>query len=202
VQRLYKIALIHGADTSRATEINNLAESNNIDTTLIPDSQLAETCLAPFDALLISSDSLVYQSPQNIAWITNSGLPVMGMGTGGSRYFDARGIYIGWSNSSTTSGPSTIVPRVMASPIFHSPYEVYGSTITPYSFNVSAVLVYMPSAVNGVTRLASPPNPASSYYVLCSQSRCLLWGYENGAHHMTSAGQDLFINAIYYTLGL
>ncbi|MCE5197954.1 MAG: choice-of-anchor Q domain-containing protein [Armatimonadota bacterium] len=202
VQRLYKIALVYGSDTTIAQEIHDLAVSKNIDTTLIPDASIASADFSSYDAILISSGSLAYSTTGAAAKITNTGLPVMGMGTGGSHYFETRNLRIGWSHSSTTTGSSTIVPRVSNSPIFNTPNEITGSSITPYSSNVSGVLVYMPTAVTGVTRLASPPDPAASYYLLCSQSRCLLWGYEPCAHGLTSTGEKLFINAIYYTLGL
>jgi hypothetical protein len=185
-----------------ALQFKALLDTNRIPTTIIPESGVASTDLLPYDVIIIGDDCLPYYgSPADVA-IAASQKSVLGIGYGGVGYFWTLGLDIGWIHTALFLDQTTLFPEDLSSPMFWRPNVVLFVPTDLYCCTgVAAFGAYMPSIPPGVKALGSAVG-RPEYQFLASQGWNVMWGFCGQSGYLTSDGQKLFVNAVWYAVSL
>jgi hypothetical protein len=179
---------------------------SGLSVTLIQDSDLPTVVLSDYDVILIADDSQAYLDTSAVGEILGSGKPVVGLGVGGGSYFDTIGLTIGMARQAFWLNERGLVPYLTSNRIFHQPCEVCSSPLDIYlNAQWSAAVEWSHASPNAVSYASWPDpfddlNPLCS--PLCSEGDCLFWGFYADPGLFTTAGRELFANAVWYAASL
>lgn len=200
-----RVAYIYDADAASRDAFKQLLNDRGITVDLLTLAEAETFDFSVDQAIIIGDDTGTFGtwngSTAAVNAINKAGKPVVGIGLGGTDFFQATGLFINYGQSWFSSGTGTYVVND-ASSFWSTPNPVAASTgnIVPlYSSPTNLLAVYNPSPVSGVIRVGRETND-TTHYPLIAQSlreRCyFLWGFRSSAKTMTTAGQDLFINSL------
>jgi serine/threonine protein kinase len=203
-----KVAYIYSDDSGTANQFKDLFENNGYRVDLVHQNDVMGVDFSNYRFVLIGHETGRRSDWKNNPWgdsaeqqaqhIFASGKPVIGLGFGGSLYFQAVGLYINWGQSAINlNGSTQAIPDNTNDNLWKSPNSVSisGGAATLYSGNSGYVEVYIPDPVNGVDTLARPPGDSKYAVIALEKSKYMLWGFEGGPNAMTSNGKAAMINA-------
>ena len=200
-------AYIYDSDATTAAAFKDLLGDNGVNTTLVQLNSVANTNFSSYDMILVGHDTGAgYDwsgSPSAREKIQNSGKPVLGLGQGGASLFEELNLYIRHGQCWTSTNETEMYAYDVEHPIWNVPYNIYVSgnnLVTIYSQGSSAKDVYMPSAQEGVLPLGRQHDDTTHYPLIEEDGRYLLWGFYDGPASMTSTGEELFINTVWYVI--
>ncbi len=144
--------------------------------------------------------------------ILNSGLPVLGLGFGGARFFGEIGLTIGWDNGdyfSDTTSTSYLTTQITTADgrihtdaaIFTTPDEItitQDTVIEVYHHSGIIVIDRDAGLSDSVSYFGRRPDYPTQYPLLGEGRRYFLWGFTNAPGSMTENGKNFFVNVIEY----
>jgi hypothetical protein len=190
----------------------SLLEDNDFDVEEIHMSQvlsLSAEQWAEYDLVVIGPDTGNGSSWGNNSGtmadrITNSNNPILGLGRGGSAFFDEQDYPIGWGQGWIGSGNSVYVVdpdyKVWNNP---NDINVPGSRIVNlYQGSSGYIAIYLPGPIEGITTIGRQSDDDTHFPIIVKDNKYLLWGFENGPNAMTETGKEVFVNTARSILGL
>ncbi len=174
-------------------------QSYNVLLTDMPD-----TAFDAADLILVDS----FTTWQNVAaadLVEDSGLPVIGMGSGGLQLFELMGLESSFAN---TNGivydfqDSFTVPDA-SHPVFTEPYEFSefladGDSLDVLNTAADLFGVNLDPLPTGVKVLATREFDESRGGILLEGSKYMSWGLDLSAEQLNSSGSALLVNCIFY----
>jgi hypothetical protein len=198
------IAFIYGTDESSTASFLSLLDDNGYLVEPIDIDEVATTNLSVHELIIVASDTgydYNWGNDSAIEVIAESGLPILGMGYGGSCLFQQLGLSINWGNGWLGSETSLFVSEP-GHTIYNAPRPIAipdDSNIILYSSS-EHIGEYAPVLDTGVILLGREPSD-EDHYPLVQEGLCLLWGFTGAPDRMTDTGRDLFLNVVDYLQG-
>jgi len=192
-------------DASRAAFVSFLS-GRGFQVDAVTVSEAATHAFSAYAAIVIGNDTgslSTWGTPQAVSNISAAGKPIVGVGEGGYAFFGRRfngtSGTIGWPNGAHGIGALSVNVVDGANSIWTTPNTISPHTtdalVPLYSTGTPYVTLYNPTPISGITRIGRDPG-STSYYNVIAQGCYTLWGFGNSPATMTTAGQDLFHNAL------
>ena len=189
--------------TTNALGFIDLIESGNYPAvTLVKMSGVLATDFTKYDMVIIGPETGQYANwgdaaGTQAAHVNSAGKPILGLADGGAAFFEKLGLQVGYNHTmfATSTGLYVMDPDHA---IWDSPNAISipaSRVLTLYSSNVSALSVYYPSAISGVTTYGRA-TAYDTHYPLIRQDRYTLWGFPGGVSTMTATGKQVFENTV------
>ena len=207
----YSVAFIYASNISQAQDFQNFLISYGITVDLVANSSAGTQNYSTFNLIIIGNDTGT-PPPPNEEWlpvnavsaINGSGKPILGIGAGGSIFFDSLKLPIGWEEGWINPDNETSVVND-TSTIFTYPISITipaDGIIQLYDSNVWGMDIYVPNPIAGVTLLGQEVGVDSPHYpLIMNGSRYFLWGFSGSPSNMTQTGKNLFANVVSYLTG-
>jgi subtilisin-like proprotein convertase family protein len=125
----FRVAYVYGPNTYLRDNYQHLLADNGYGVALVPLAAAATFPFSTVQAILIADDT-----DSSFGWagtdaavdnIRNAGKPVVGIGLGGSRFFDREGLDIGRSHAETSGGDTEIERVDSSNPIWENTGGTY-----------------------------------------------------------------------------
>ncbi|MBN1640719.1 MAG: protein kinase [Anaerolineae bacterium] len=201
------VAFIYRADASGAADYEAAIEKElgTVAVTTIPLSKVATTDFSSYAAIIVGPDSGSSSSWGDagaVNQVKNAGKPVLGMGDGGYAFFGKIGLFIGYPNAGHNAHDRFYVLNPSAN-IYKEPNAVSipgDRRLQVYTTAADSVVLLDKNRPSSVTLLGQVVG-SSQYYLLAAQTdKYVLWGFNQGAKQLTTAGSDLLANLVSYLL--
>ena len=201
------VAYIGYYDLRGANDFRELLDGAGYSMTLVQLCDVAATDLSSFDLLIVGGDTGNFAHWGNDAGVEKvrvSGLPILGIYTGGGSLFDRLGAGIGWWYAAFISAslePTSMVVSDASHVLFHTPNEIAVSDDGRIQVYESCAVMCqhigsLSEEVHVLGKVARDPD----YGALVEHGEYVLWTYEGSPSKMTPAGKDLFLNVLAYLL--
>lgn len=194
----FEAAFVYSTQSADAQSFKSLLEGQGIKVTLVPYDKILAANWSRYHAVLIGTDTGLWDDPARVNAILGSGLPVIGIGNGGGRFMDAvtsPDLFIGWGNSAYLSASNGLV---FGGDIYSYPHTVNstpGANLRIYGSPVSTLALFDPTG-NSLRLLRSPDSPA--YFPVVSEAgKFYMWGYTGSPQGMGTTGKNLFSNLVF-----
>lgn len=199
-----KIAYIYDSDGASAKVYESFVEATGMASCdLLSLQAIAEVDLASYSLILVADDTgdLDDWGNDSARWaIIRSGRPVLGIGEGGYAYFGALQLAIGHPHGAHSSQVTDLWPADLQHSIYQQPFGGFNLPISVYETPTSCVSIHLDSEKAGVARLGRLAAESLHYPVVQQSVRYVLWGYTGAPSTMTSTGERLFANLLWYML--
>jgi hypothetical protein len=209
-QAQFRIAYIYKSDLALANTFKTFLESNNFKVNVIKSNNVASTDYSPYRLIIIGSDTGNPGSWTTGPWgdpagseagyIDTFNKPIIGIGKGGSLFFEARNLYIGYGNCWTSSaGNTSIHVENTSNRIWTTPNSISipgSQNLMVYDNNSPFQATYLPGPISGIVTLGSQVDDTEHFPIIMQNSKYLLWGFVNGPSNMSGKGKKVFLNAI------
>ena len=197
----YRALYVWESDAETAYQVEGLLEANGwlVDRRRL--SEIPSTALGDYHLLVIGPDTGrngVFAAPDIAGLLLQYPFPVLGLGQGGSAFFEQAGLAIGWAHSWISFDPSVYVVDPAAR-YWSEPY-----TITPlerrvqlYAERLEEIGVYVPKPAASLTPIGRETGDPAHYPVIREthgERSFILWGYSRGPTAMTDDGRSLLVN--------
>ena len=211
------LVYIYNTDTTTANDFATFLTSWGYPTTLLSMSGVSSFDFSGYGLIIIGWDTSTTYSPEQwgdsndsgsmIANVLGSEKPIIGLGEGGSLFFDMIGLTnLGYGQSwwGSNSGIYVMDP---SNPIFTSPIPIpipNPPDLILYNNNYTDFGVYLPSPPTDITVLGMEiTDTTETHYALVAQGTSYFhWGFSGvGPSAMTPVGRALFTNTIAYMTG-
>jgi hypothetical protein len=193
------VLYVYDSEETIARDYRYLLQDGGYSVDILHVTDVVFTDLSTYGVLIAGPDSGTsggWGYSDNVLAVQDSGLPVIGLGAGGTILFEQLGLNIGYPNS-----------------MFFSDGELYVTDARHVIFNEPQIInvadthiirLYMSAECIGVYEGNLPPEIARygrsilypSHYTLVREERFLLWGYSDSPATMTETGKNLFINVM------
>jgi Mg-chelatase subunit ChlD len=165
--------------------------------------------LAGYDLVVVGADtglgSIWVPEPGFATALQESGLPIAGIGVGGHALFGELGLDIGYPHGQSASTDTVRVADFGASQLFYvQPNTIAvpeSKVLTLYNAPQDTIVIPLDEHLVDGVRVASLPDATNQFPIVASEDRYLLWGPSGAPDAMTSTGEELLINALYYLVG-
>jgi parallel beta-helix repeat protein len=201
------VAYIHNADLASAESFAQLLEANAILVALVPMDEIVKTDFSAYDAIIVGDDTgnLGQWGDQRMVGIlAESGKPVLGVGRGGSSFFQVLQLETGWIYGWVNGAAQALTAVDPGHEVFKSPLPITippgGKPLTLYGKPTTAIEIYLPQIPANVDPLGRAVSDAQHYSLTLEEGKFLLWGFSGSPEAMTATGKDLFINALHLLL--
>lgn len=197
---------IYANDLTTAQQFQSLFSGTSVNLTIAAMSTLGAVNFSSYSIIILSDDSATSApwggaGSTTPAAIGKSGATLIGIGNGGSIFFDTLGFTaIGHLQSATNLSDqvSAVDPTNL---IWSSPNWIPTANTPIFSGPGNVVELYYPggTAPAGTTLLASDPSNSNYYPVAMFKSDgppYVLWGFEGAPSALTSTALQLFMNII------
>ncbi|MDI6695138.1 MAG: FHA domain-containing serine/threonine-protein kinase [Anaerolineales bacterium] len=204
-----RVAYIFSSDNSKANDYKSFLQSQGYIVDLIPIANVLSTEFTPYKAILIAPETGNAADYQNNPWgdpaevqantVAAYNKPIIGLGRGGSLFFQAIGLFINWGQSWVGSTNEIYVVNPSAT-FWNTPNSIAipGDQIIKLYDNPSGFLaVYLPGPIAGVVTVGRQSNDADHYPLIIEGSRFFLWGFDDGPSNMSNKGQRAFLNILW-----
>ena len=188
----FRVAYVHGANATLRNYFQNLLADNAYDTVLVPLAATATFDFSTVQAIIVADDtgdaSGWYGTNAALNRIRDAGKPVVGIGLGGSQFFDREGLAIGYSHADASGFDSSVEVVDSNNPIWiwgsstPTTTEIYASTA-----NTTSLAIRDPITATGVTRIGRRVGSPDRYPLIGQlyNGQCqLLWGWRAGPDMM------------------
>ncbi|HET7088065.1 MAG TPA: hypothetical protein VFL17_05400 [Anaerolineae bacterium] len=199
-----RVAYIYDTDTASRDSFDAMLTSRGFTVDLVPLGSAASYDFSPDEVIIVGNDTGTagnWDAPDAIANVDGAGKPIVGVGEGGSSFFDDINIFIDWGQSWSASGDSVYVVDpanlLWSTPI---PISIPGSNVVKLYTQASPYrAVDNPTLLSNVVRIGRQVDDAVHYPIISEsvRTKCYaLWGFYNSPAAMTADGQDLFVNIL------
>lgn len=205
-----RVAYIYSSNPGTANDYRSFLQSQGYLVDLVSMSDIFATNFSPYEAILIGPETgnniSDYQtapwgdaSETQAQYISAAGKPVVGLGRGGSLYFQALGLFINWGQSWTgTAQDIYVVDPAAAYWNIPNSISIPGDRIiTLYETNSPFVAVYLPGPIAQISTIGRQDNNGDHFPIILESSRFLLWGFDAGPSGMSNKGQRVFVNILW-----
>lgn len=198
----YKIAYIYNPlDTDDNTSAGNFETflDPHYPTDLITKANIESTDFSGYSLIIISRRASFTDA--QATYIHNNNLPVIRIHGGGLAYFAKVTSSLNGGNVASGSGTQVAVLDATL-PIWSQPNNLNvttGSTLTIFNSASHIDCFYYPYLEAGGIHIGRDTY-SSSYDSINQVGNNLYWGYANDSSDFTTAGQNLFLNAIAYMI--
>jgi serine/threonine protein kinase len=208
-QALRRAAYIYSSDSTTANDYRSFLQSQGYAVDLVPMGSIFGTNFAPYKVILIGPETGNAADYQNAPWgdasetqaqyVSASGKPVVGLGRGGSLFFQAMGLFISWGQSWTgTANDIYVVDPAAVYWNFPTSVSVPADQIVKlYDTDSPFLAVYLPGPIAQVATIGRQSNNNDHFPILMESSRFLLWGFDGGPDGMSNKGQRVFLNILW-----
>ena len=201
----YSAAFVYAGNSAAALDFKKFLSSYGITVNLITNSSAASQNYSTYNLIIIGNDTAYEGQTDWINWtaaslINASGKPILGLGVGGSYFFNDVAQNIGWGMGWVGFDNGTRVVNA-TSAIFTHPTSITipaDGIIQLYNSNTIDVDIGVPSPIAGVTLLGSQVTNSSYYPLIMEGTRYFLWGFGGSPSNMTQTGKNLFANVVSY----
>jgi hypothetical protein len=198
------VAYIYTTDMSAANDFRSYLQSQGFVVKLVQQSDIPTTNFNYYKAILVG-----HETGNQYDWgdaggsqanaLASTGLPIMGIGRGGSSLFSKLGLSIGWGDGWVGTG--TDVKAVNPSyPYWNTPHNVSipaSHVLSLYNNGTGFVAIYQPSPPQGIDTIALQAGDTNHYALIMQTSQFFLWGFDGSPADMTGKGQRVFANMLY-----
>ena len=206
-----KIAYIYpDGDLTVAAPYKAFLDAHGYSTTLIPVSSVTSTNFSVYDLIIIGGNTgnSDWNSGSHVpsaaaTAVNNSGKPILGLGDGGSYFFEAFSLNIRWGNGMYNNYTNIYVVD-KTHQIFNTPYHINvpaGNIIQLYSSASSVLEIHMNTVPPNVVALGRSSTSPGYYPIAFENNRYFLWGFHDSPTNMTGTGMDLFLNIVNFLAG-
>jgi hypothetical protein len=208
-QAQFHIAYIYKSDLALANTYKTFLESNHYLVDVIKSNNVASTNYSIYRLIIIGPDTGNPGSWTTGPWgdpagseagyIDTFNKPVIGLGTGGSLFFEARNLYISYGNSWLSTGNTSIYVENPNNRVFTTPnsISVPGTNVLMlYDNNSPYRATYLPGPIANITTIGRQVDNMEHFPIIVQNNRYLLWGFEHGPSDMSGKGKKVFLNAI------
>ena len=204
-----RAAYIYSSDSSTANDYRSFLQSQGYVVDLVPMGDIFDTNFATYKVILIGPETGNAADYQNEPWgdasetqaqfVNAAGKPVVGLGRGGSLYFQAIGLFINWGQSwvGTTNDIYVVDPSAT---YWNFPDNVSipaDQIIKLYDSNSPFLAVYLPGPIAQITTIGRQSNDNDHFPIIMESSPYLLWGFDAGPSGMSNKGQRVFLNILW-----
>lgn len=193
---------IYATDFDTAYDFKAVIEGLGGSCDLVPLADVSTADFSPYDVIIIGHDTSGgsgWDISGNVIPVDSANKPVLGIGTGGSDFFDELALDIGWLHTWGGSyGSIDVVDAAL--PVYTTPNDM--SVVTDLTVSVyyaplaGSVSAYVPTP--GTVEVLCRETGDASHYLVARQERFMLWGFQGSASTLTGAGKDLFENVVAY----
>ncbi len=194
-----KILYIYGNDKMLADEWKDYLEGKDYEVELLPVDGLLNAQYKNYDLIIIGDDTLGMWNANYTEQIKMSRVPVLGIGGGGIDVFTKIGLDINFGNSmSITSDGSIYVPKKLT--IYREPTDISGvpGSIGLYTSGALIHSIYAPTLDKNSSVCYAYDSNFSNHATIIEQDIYTYWGYVQSPTLLTSDGDILLSNLIYY----
>ncbi|HEX4743659.1 MAG TPA: CARDB domain-containing protein, partial [Candidatus Limnocylindria bacterium] len=201
-----QLAYIYKTDTVSRDAWSTFLSTRGYAVTAMTEAAAETADFSPYRAILVGSDTGdgdprtdPWGTPAQVANITRSGKPIIGLGDGGAKFLDAKAggtSTIGWLSSWIVSSADGVIVVDGSAAAWTTPNATglaTGAAATLYSAPSTTIAVFAPAAVTGVTRIGRQTDDLDHYPVI-RQGCDVHWGFTGSAASLTLTGKDLFDN--------
>jgi hypothetical protein len=209
-QAQIRIIYIYKSDLALANTFKTFLESNGYKVDVILESNVGAPNYSQYNLIIIGPDTGNPSSWSTGPWgdpagseagyIDSFGKPTLGLGTGGSLFFEARNLTITYGQSWIGSAGDT---GVFVENPGHRFWTTPNSISIPadnipklYDNNSSFLAVHLPAPISGITPLGRETDDPVHYPIIMEGNKYLLWGFNDGPANMSSKGKKVLLNAI------
>ncbi|MCD6285594.1 MAG: hypothetical protein J7M39_06755, partial [Anaerolineae bacterium] len=192
---------IYNTDLTLAQQYKQLLDPNGFDFDIIKVSSILAANFDDYRLILIGPDTGSGSSWGDNAGtqaqkLEDTGIPIVGLGKGGSSFFDELGYPIGWGHGWTGSGRD-VYAMDTDDTVWNEPNDVSipGTHIVQlYNSNSNFVAIYYPNPIAGIIGIGRQSNNATHYQIIEKDVQRILWGFDAGPQAMTATGKEVFVN--------
>jgi hypothetical protein len=209
-QAQFRIAYIYKSDLALANTYKTFLESNSYKVDIIKSNNVASTNYAPYRLIIIGPDTGNPASWTTGPWgdpagseagyIDTFNKPIIGLGTGGSLFFEARNLYLGFGHCwISTTGDTSVHVENASNRIWTTPNSISipaSQLLMIYDNNSPFPALFLPGPISGIVALGRQSDNNEHYVISMQNGKYLLWGFENGPSDMSGKGKKVFLNAI------
>lgn len=202
---LPRVAYIFSYNDEAAESFQSLLEAYGCPTRLITLDDFPGMPLDSYDLIIIANDTQsasVWNDPNTVATIEDSGKPLIGLGAGGYDFFGLLGLSIGRPYGSHGSNNSIEVVDPNSS-LFSTPYVIEipdDRVLQLYAAETDYIEIYLwPTIPETVTAIGRKVNDIGYFPLVAEHNRYLLWGFREPPDKMTEVGKTLFVNVVIRT---
>ncbi len=208
-QALRRAAYIYSSDSTTANDYRSYLQSQGYAVDLVPMGSIFGTNFAPYKIILIGPETGNAADYQNAPWgdasetqaqyVSAAGKPVVGLGRGGSLFFQALGLFINWGQSwtGTTNDIFVVDPAAVYWNFPNSVSVPADQILKVYDADSPFLAVYLPGPVAQVATIGRQSNDNDHFPMIMESSRFLLWGFDTGPSGMSNKGQRVFLNILW-----
>jgi len=123
---------------------------------------------------------------------------VIGLGQGGSLFFEALNLFIRYSQSGTGNGRDVYIPKP-AAPYWITPAAIdipADQVLRLYDDDSRFVAVLLSTPAAEVTPVARQADNLERYPIIQQGTRFLLWGFDASPNHLSSQGRRTLANIL------
>lgn len=213
--KLARIAYIHEGDVERGLDFGDfLVHDQGAVVTLIALNEVASTDFSQYDAIIIGPETggnfvsgweWFDTSGATAEYIEASGVPVLGLGSGGALYFElASGHEMRYGRlGHGRVGPATVEVVDASHEVWSTPNDLRvanGQQVTLYEGSWQEAALYNKGASSiafiGKSQFEADPGEPYAYYSLAEERGSWYWAWEGGPSAMTEQGRKLFVNIL------
>jgi serine/threonine protein kinase len=204
-----RAAYIYSSDSNTANDYRSYLQSQGYVVDLVPMGSIFATNFASYKLILIGPETGNVADYQNAPWgdasetqaqfVSAAGKPVVGLGRGGSLYFQALGLYINWGQSWTgTANDIYVVDPAAAYWNFPNSVSIPADQIIKlYDSNSPFLAVYLPGPIAQVSTIGRQSDNNDHFPIIMESSRFFLWGFDAGPSAMSTKGQRVLLNILW-----
>ncbi len=205
-QAVPRIIYLYHSDSDTANDYRAFLQSHDYQVDLVSVIDAAVQDYASYDVILIGPDTGNPSEWNTNPWVApgmsanaaSSGVPVVGLGKGGSLFFQSIGLDINYGSSWIGSGKDVKVMNPNHA-IWKNPFEVAipASRIIKLYDQTSDFVALNWGGGSEVNLLAQQEGDSTHYLIAAEQERYVLWGFDAGPEKMSSKGQRTFLNILW-----
>jgi hypothetical protein len=201
-----RVIYLYHSDSDTANDYRSFLQSQGYQVDLVSVIDAAVQNYGMYNAILIGPDTGNQSDWHDNPWVgpgmsnaaASSGTPIIGLGQGGSLFFQSQGLTIGYGNTWVGSGKDVYVMNPN-NQIWRNPFDVAipnNRIIKLYDQTSSFVAVYSTDGA-GINELARQEDDNQHYLIAIEDERFLLWGFDAGPAAMSPKGQRTFLNILW-----
>ncbi len=203
-----RVVYVYRDNTDLADEYRSFLQSQDYEVDTVAMTDVFGTDFSTYQVILIGPDTSTSTGDPGNPWgdsdesqanfIAAANRPVVGLGQGGSLFFEALGLYIRYDQSGSGNGRDVYVPNPTA-PYWTTPaaVEIPGDQVLRlYDDDSSFVAVPLSTPVAEVTPVARQADNPDHYPVIQQGARFLLWGFDASPNDLSSQGRRTLTNLL------
>jgi len=199
---------VYRDNSDLAGDYRAFLQSQDYEVDMVPMADIFDTNFSTYQVILIGPDTGASLSDAGNPWgdsdesqanfIAAANRPVIGLGQGGSLFFEALNLFIRYSQSGTGNGRDVYIPNP-AAPYWITPAAIdipADQVLRLYDDDSRFVAVLLSTPAAEVTPVARQADNLERYPIIQQGTRFLLWGFDASPNHLSSQGRRTLANIL------